>query len=376
MEIVKAKQRLTTDWYSTKRISEYKCKTMLIFGQRTNGKTFAVKKEKMIETVSKGYEFVYVRRCHRMITRRKVEKLFNDMSDYIFDKLGDYLYYDGQGTFYLGNDDKRKVAGYVTSIEDTYKDKGYPSNNVRLYYLDEFMDRTYFDEEIAMYLNSIANYLRTPEQRAEAEVILTANTILKSCPYFDYYGIDISKMEQGDIAIIHGSEGGKAAAEYCKKKVRSFTEAVKDEIFGFGGGASAMILHGDWEYKDCNIDSIDGIGWNSRRRRIPTYLTGFMSVYEMSFTISNKDPIVFVRKVNTQNGLVSQHIKYNLSFDNKSVLINKNGIVPRYRKVSKYMDKNVVEEMDLVKECLRVGRIVYDTYETGTEFEVAINEVL
>lgn len=360
----------TTEWYSTKRIKSYGMNINLIFGQRGNGKTYSIKQE-ILDILKTGKTFVYVRRMHRMITRRKAEKLFNDMSDIIFKEFGDYIYYDGQGSYYLGDDKNRKYVGCATAIEDAYIDKGYPSD-AGIIFFDEFIDYKYFENEITMFLHTLKNYIRTPEQEKNCKVYMCANTILKHCPYFDYFGINIQKMSQGEIAIVYGQNGGKAAAEWCKPKVKELGVEETSEIFGFGGGASDMILKGVWEYNNCNTLNVDGIGWNSQRKRVKAYITGLCNVYEMSYCINNGNPIAFIRRINTQDGKVAGGIKYNFSFDNSLILTNKYGIVPRYNRMSKFVNDGIRKEIDLIKECIHVGRVVYQNHEVGTEFNVAL----
>ena len=108
-----------------------------------------------------------------------------------------------------------------------------------------------------------------------------------------------------------------------------------------------------------------------KRKRINAYITGLENVYEMSYT-QGKNPIAFVRQPNTQNGKVSKEIRYNLSFDNSLVLVQHDGkVVPKYRKLSIYVDEKIRTELDIIFECLNCGRIVYQNEQVCTEFEKA-----
>lgn len=320
---------------------------------------------------------MYVRRRHRMITRRKMKKLFEDINNETIKILGNPIVYNGAGEFYYINENGNKVVvGYCTAIEDAYIDKGIPYNNVEYVLFDEFIDYEYMKDEIAMFRHTIANIVRD-EERQGVKIIMLGNTVSKHCPYFDYFGFNINKIRQGEIAVIKASGGGTVAIEYTKTRISSIDGTKKkSRYFGFDGVGNDMILHGSWEYNDCNTKEIDSISWKCQRTRINAYITGLSNVYEMSY-YKSKNPIAFIRSINTQNGLVSRDIKYNLSFDNSLSLHNINGvIIPKYRKISRFIDDKTVGEMELIKECIRCGRVVYENEKVGTEFSLAFNGII
>lgn len=369
-----AKRRATRNWYSFKRIMSHNSAYYVVFGERKNGKTFGAKKEVIIEEILNGRQFMYVRRKHRMITKRKMKKLFEDMVDYCVEKLGSAIFYSGQGEFYILRENEKIVVGYCTSIEEAYEDKGIPYNNVSVILFDEFLDYSYFQNEIEMFRHTIANVVRD-EERQNVKVIMLGNTVNKYCPYFDFFGINVNKMRQGDIAVVRAKNGGEAVFEYTKTRVSADDKAMKkhSRYFGFDGVGSDMILYGEWEYNDCNTKSVDGFTWNSRRRRINAYITGLTNVYEMSY-IGGTNPIAFIRKINTQNGIVSPSIKYNLCFDNSiELLTHKGAIIPKYTHKSCYINGTILHELELIENCIKCGRTVYQNEQTCTEFKTAFD---
>lgn len=319
---------------------------------------------------------MYVRRRHIMITRRKMRKLFEDIEDYCLKRLGSLIYYDGQGTFYILVDGEKIVVGYCTAIEDAYVDKGIPYNNVKIVLFDEFIDYEYMTDEIPMFNHTIANIVRDEENQG-VKIIMLGNTVSKYCPYFDYFGFNINKIRQGEIAVIRANAGGTAALEYTKTKVGVLSEGKKkSKYFGFDGAGSDMILHGAWEYNSCNTHDVDGIGWSSKRKRIKAYITALENVYELSYTSGN-NPVAFIRDINTQQGKVQEDIKYNFSFDNSVTLVNKHGkIVPKYKCVCDFIDPTIKAELEHIKRCIDCGRVVYVSEQVGTEFNVAFKNVV
>ena len=80
------------------------------------------------------------------------------------------------------------------------------------------------------------------------------------------------------------------------------------------------------------------------------------------------NPVAFVRKINTQKGLVRQDIKYNLSVDGSVVLTNKNGYVPIYFKINGLVDEQTRKYWEIFKMCFDAKRVIFDNMESGSDF--------
>lgn len=358
----------------------YKCAYNLIIGERRNGKSYSVLERIIdkIEMYGEEHAFIYIRRRKRHVVRRKLEELFTDFSDICYDKFGSYITYDGEGKFYIMQNGERLNVGYKTSIEEGFDDKAY-GFGIKKYVtilFEEFMDLSYMEDEIRLFLQTIGNIVRN-ESYQDVEIFMLANTVLKFCPYLDFFGFDISKVKMGDIATIYSKDGGSAALERCKNKVDVIGKRKTSKYFGFDNATANMILHGEWEYNNCNIEPIDGFSWKDKRHLVKAYITALKNVYEMSY-IDSKNPILFVRQINTQNGIVNQKIKYNLSFDHSINLTYANYLpVPIYSKISDtFMDYDVISDIKIIKECMDVGRVVYQNIQVGTEFKIAFDGII
>lgn len=307
-----------------------------------------------------------------------MEELFSDFSDICYEKFGCYIQYDGEGKFYITQNGERINVGYKTSIEEGFDDKAYGfgiKKHVTILF-EEFMDLSYMDDEIRLFFQTIGNIVRN-ESYQQVEIFMLANTVLKYCPYLDVFGFDIGKIKIGEIATINSKCGGTAALERCKNKVDVLGKRKTSKYFGFDTATTNMILHGEWEYNNCNVDPIDMISWSNKRHLVKAYVTSLKNVYELSY-YDNKNPVAFIRQLNTQNGIVNQKIKYNLSFDNSIKLSYSNYVpVPIYSKVSeKFIDYDVIEDLKIIKECIRCGRAVYQDIQTGTEFNIAFKDIV
>lgn len=365
---------ITNQWYDVSKIMDTYPEAVyyMIFGARKNGKTYSAKK-KILECVSEDRTFMYVRRTHKMITKRKVSKLFDDMQDICIQMLGSKIDYNGHGEFQINSEAEPKTVGYCTSIEDAYLDKGIPFNSVKYVLFDEFLDYWYREDEIEMFLHTVANIVRD-EQMQGVKIIMLGNSTSMTCPYFDYFGINIKKLKRGVQYMFINEKGGTIAVEHIKSRSVSEDGVKKSKYFGFGTTESDMILSGEWETNSCETHDIDGIGWNSKRKRIPLYITAQGMCFEMSYVKGNF-PITFVRVPNIQKGLVSKDIKFNLAFDKTVRCWNDNTTIPTFRRISKQFGEGINAELDIVKECVNNGRVVYDNELTGTVFRKAFKEV-
>lgn len=355
--------------YSFARLLRYPVKYYLAMGERGNGKTYGAKMELINQFIIDRSKFAYVRRRKDQITRKDMKKLFSDINDRCMDEdvLGDYIKYSVEQGFYIDEDGRQVVLGYPFSVEDSTYRKGIPWNDIKTIFFDEFIEYgNPVQDEISQFLNLLSTIIR---KRTDVRVIMCANTVSKMSPYFDLFGIDVKKLKQGQIYSFFHQNGVSGAIEWCAStNVSKDGKKISDPYLGFDNNpTSSMILYGEWEYDLVNTLNIDGKGWNTQRRLLPIYVTAIGEVYELSI-LEQENPIAFVRKINTQGGMVRHDIKYNLSYDNSLVLTNKHGIVPMYGKINSLVDETTRKYYEIFKQCIEAKRIVYDKISSGSDF--------
>lgn len=350
---------------------------MLIIGMRSNGKTFSVK-ELIIDRIANGEKFIYIRREKQHITRAKMEILFDDIKHYAKEKIGSEIYYHAEKGFYILNEEMEQVVvGTALCVQKSFDYKGIPFTNVSTILFDEFMDYSYYNDEISKFIHLLSTITRdSVNKNTGCEVYLLANTIGKWNPYLDLYKFDMRKMKQGQFAIVTHQNGVNAILEYCKTKIQIEGVQPSNPYVGFDDNETVnMVLFGDWECKEFEVKEIDGIGWSVKNRTlVPAYVTFGKCVYELSLKTSGI-PIAFCRKINTQNGIVNKRIKYNLSADNSLMLFNGNGCVPKLNKINDFIDEDTKIGIETVLKCAQCGRIIFDTMLTGTEFMQAVTNL-
>lgn len=355
------------EWYSLTRIDKYDVAYKIIFGERGNGKTFSVTRKVLEKYQETGKRFAYLRRFKDQITRKGARKLFDDQQDWSLDNLHSNILYSTDSGFYiLDEKDERHTVGYTMAIEGGTTQKGIPWNDVSTIFFDEFLEYGRpMEDEIPKFMNVISTITR---HRDDVEIYLVANTVTKLSPYFTLFGIDLKKMRQGQITYFKHEMGVTGAAEWTSSINIIDGVRQKSKYLGFDNNPTAnMILFGEWEYSAMNTTGVDGITWKDKRLLFPVYVTGNGDVYELTLYITG-EPVCFVRKLNTQMGVVRKEIKYNLSYDDSVHLVNKNGTVPTYGKLNKLIPENILEMWETIKLCIEAKRFVSNNIESGSDF--------
>lgn len=237
-------------YYELQHLLDCKCFWMLLYGMRSNGKSYAVKK-KIIEDALQGITFVYLRRWSEDIKGPGVEAYFDDMP---FNELTDGQYvgikaYQGYLYFYtIGEDDKPvRVGGAIgrycaLNLYERYKSQVF-KNCGNIVYEEFLTDKVYLNNEPKL----LMQFVSTVARDRDINVFMIGNTISRVCPYFDEWGLakGIHNQKPGTINIYHlKGENGVVdiAVENC--------EAVTTSSKMFFGHASKQIIRGEWDVDD------------------------------------------------------------------------------------------------------------------------------
>ena len=237
-------------YYELQHLLECKCFWMLLYGMRSNGKSYAVKK-KIIEDALQGITFVYLRRWGDDIKGPGVEAYFDDMP---FNELTDGQYvgikaYQGYLYFYtIGEDDKPvRVGGAIgrycaLNLYERYKSQVF-KNCGNIVYEEFLTDKVYLNNEPKL----LMQFVSTVARDRDVNVFMIGNTISRVCPFFDEWGLakGIHNQKPGTINIYHlKGENGVVdiAVENC--------EAITTSSKMFFGHASKQIIRGEWDVDD------------------------------------------------------------------------------------------------------------------------------
>lgn len=243
-------------FYTTEKIDKKNAIYNVIFGERSNGKTYALLKKALKNYAKDGSQFGYVRRWKEDITGRRAQRLFsgiNENGEVSKITKGNFsgVHYHA-GKFYLCNyDEKGKVIygdsdciGFTFALSDGEHDKSTSFPNITTIIFDEFLtNRLYLNDEFVLFMNTVSTIVR---RRENVKIYMLGNTVNKFCPYFQEMGLThIPKMEQGKIDVYqYGDSGLKVAVEYCTPTEQS---KKTSRYFAFNNPKLEMITGGAWE---------------------------------------------------------------------------------------------------------------------------------
>lgn len=234
--------------YNLDKIDNLNANYNLIYGEKSNGKSYQVKHKKGIEKYLKtGRRFILMRRWDTDLTSAWIESYFSDVD---IQKLTNNKYNcvtKFRNELYLTTmteDFKKKRGekiGYAIPISLEQRYSGACFLDVDDIIVEEFMSRGIYIVNEPSKLMTF--YSTVDRKRGTTKLWLVGNTVSRVCPYLKDWGLyDIMKnQKQGDIntTIIHNEENDvKIAIEYCRSSGGK-TMAI--------GQAKNMIDKGEWQ---------------------------------------------------------------------------------------------------------------------------------
>lgn len=253
---MKTKKTETPQFYSLADILSKNADYNIIFGERSNGKTYAALLYGLQNYVRTGKQMAYIRRWREDLRGKRAESLFaNHVANGAIEKLtgGEFneIFYLGGKWFLSKYDSETKKRtpqsvpfcyGFCLSEQEHEKSSSYP--NVTTIVFDEFLTRRYYlPDEFMLLMNLLSTIIRN---RDDIKVFMLGNTVNRFCPYFTEMGLkQVPTMEQGTIDVYKfGENGAIVAVEYCATIVK---QKASNKYFCFDNQNLQMITGGKWE---------------------------------------------------------------------------------------------------------------------------------
>lgn len=284
-------------YYSLNKINKKNATYNVIFGERSNGKTYATLKQVLENYFNDGSQFAYIRRWSVDVQPKRMNNLFNAIiEDGYLEKLSGGKFtaiFYRTGRFYLCTyNDKGKpiyneedVIGYAFSLSENEHNKANSYPRVTTIIFDEFLtNKIYLPDEFILFMNTVSTIVR---QRTNVKIYMLGNTVNKFCPYFKEMGLtNILTMKQGTIDVYtYGETKLKVAVEYADSK-KKFKK--NNFYFAFNNPKLKMITGGSWEL---NIYPHAPVKWLPKNIMFTYFIDFNDSLYQCE--IINKDDNVF-----------------------------------------------------------------------------------
>lgn len=242
------------DFYDSRPLLGNNADINVIWGQRSNGKTYAYLKHALETFKDTGRTFVYVRRWAEDIVVKNMNKLFEPLPvDQIFGKGYFIKFFRGAFTLVderpdVEENEPPRTIGWAIALNQVAHTKSQTFVGCKIVILDEFLQlktERVMKDEFDAWEQTVSTILRTTN---DAEIYLLGNSVSKYSPYFAPYGINPNQMTQGEIKTIElPNEVGqptKVCAQWCE-----FNKKVSDKTSKYVRG-SKMARTGEWEIQD------------------------------------------------------------------------------------------------------------------------------
>lgn len=228
----------------------------IIFGERSNGKTYAVLEYALKEYVKHGSQLAIVRRWREDLRGKRAESLFNAhvqnglVEELTNGKFNEIFYMSNKWFLSLYDKEKEKrfpdvkPFAYGFALSEVEHDKSTSFPEIRNVLFDEFLTRRYYlPDEFIIFMNVLSTIIRL---RDDVKIFMLGNTVNKFCPYFSEMGLKhISEMEQGTIDIYkYGESNLTVAVEYTASMQK---QKASNKYFCFDNENLQMITGGKWE---------------------------------------------------------------------------------------------------------------------------------
>lgn len=226
----------------------------VIYGERSNGKTYGTLEYCLTEYFKNNSEFAYIRRWEEDITGKKGESLFNGLlKNNVIRKLSkgkwNHIVYKSRAYYMAFIDDEGAVVSdnrpfayaFALTQHEHYKSNSYP--NIRNIIFDEFLTRgIYLPDEFIIFQNVLSTLIRL---RDDVKIFMLGNTVNKYSPYIAEMGLTKMRDQKPDTIDIYeyGSSGLRVAVEYSVMK----SEKKSNKYFAFDNPRLQMITNGKWE---------------------------------------------------------------------------------------------------------------------------------
>lgn len=251
------KNKQPLKYYSLQPILSKECQYNVIFGERSNGKTYAVLKYILEDYVKHGNQGALIRRWKEDFRGKRGQQMFDALcADGLVSRLTNNEFstvYSYSGKWYLANPDARTgklipdtepfCFGFALSDVEHDKSTSYPK--VKTIFFDEFLTRQYYlPDEFVTFMNVVSTIVR---QRDDVKIFMCGNTVNQYCPYFTEMGLShVKEMNKGAIEIYkYGDSRLRVAVEYADSI--SSKGKPSDVYFAFNNPKLTMITGGAWE---------------------------------------------------------------------------------------------------------------------------------
>lgn len=249
---MKLKKDKKPKFYNLENILAKNCVYNIIFGERSNGKSYALKKYAIDNYLERKEQTALIRRWDEDFKGKRGVVLFDDICEYIAKKTKnewtDVKYYAGR--WYLMRreeenvivDDTPFLYGFSLTAMEHDKSTNYP--NITTIVFDEFLSRNgYLNDEFVMFMNTCSTIIR---HRENVKIFMLGNAVSRYSPYFEEMGLThVGEQALGTIDIY--TYGNSKLSVAVERTAPTEGGKASDFYFAFDNPRLRMIQNGGFE---------------------------------------------------------------------------------------------------------------------------------
>ena len=344
-------------YYSLDNILKTGCRWMLLYGMRSNGKSYSVKKRALTKAWDNHEPFIYLRRWGEDIKMSQLT-YFDDMPVYKYTNGENSCVVPYQGSWYWGNvlesgriERRPKPIGRYCALAEYERYKSQVFNAERILYEEFLTNKMYLGSRDKPEPRLLMQFVSTVARDRNIEVYLIGNTVSRVCPYIEEWGLKgMLNQRPGTIDIYHlRGENGVVdfAVENC--------EVVATKSKMFFGLSSKQITSGEWEVDE-----------------MPKLLKPYEyydMIYEVCIIASEFKFVIQLMYDDNAQGLFAY--VYPMTKDRKILrtITNEFSTDPM---VTKAFRSDIYPET-ILAQCFRKGKVCYSDNLTGTDFKQVLS---
>lgn len=248
-------KKKNSPYYSLDQIDKCNAPYNVVYGERSNGKTYACLLRGLENYINKGEQMAIIRRWRDDLVGARGQQMFqaltsNDEINKISNgKWQGVRYFASKWYLYTTDEDGNIIKdetpfcfGFALTSMEHDKSTAYPK--VTSIIFDEFISRKgYLPDEFVLFMNVISTIIR---HRNNVKIYMLGNAVDMFCPYFTEMGLKhLDRLKPGDIDVYkYGNTKLKVAVEHTEPTVLSKTNNF---YFAFDNPKLKMITEGAWE---------------------------------------------------------------------------------------------------------------------------------
>jgi hypothetical protein len=365
----------------------------MIFGERSNGKSYAVDKRCIDNFFERGEEFVICKRYDEDMKTKVCSTMLSPLYDYVMEEYEHKIkFYQGVWWAYHKDSDGRmadcKPMGYALSISTSDRIKGSQYPKVTTIIFEEFMSQNalYLPDEVNLFINVVSTIVRN---RTNVKIYLLGNAICKHSPYSDALKIRLHRMGKGEIVVKEYQDKKGRRTKFAIQRTENVdvfdteenTKGIVYNIFG-ESGVGNMITTGDFETHNYNRH-ICGVTFSENIKEIPNGKykivsnkdrTNIIIRYEDYFyciyrTINNGEIVYSFREIEKEQ-VTSK--RYNYILNNKRHFEGLVNIV----NINTYSDKVIDVLLDEMLHAYKQDKFIFLNNDNGEDVNNAFNLIM